>query len=158
IYITLAAIDELVKRRKNDVNINNFNDTFCINIRCLLCNLLTYATSEYVKYSGWNLKKLKDTVRALLCRLLNKIVIKATESLHNNQTKLKQEDYNEYLMKMHKIYYLYYEKLVRYCKYIHDTNEQIDDDKIEMLKVLSKFNNRVGSIHQLFKHDFEMFT
>ncbi|CAF1246690.1 unnamed protein product, partial [Didymodactylos carnosus] len=190
IYITLAAIDELVKRRKNDVNINNFNDTFCINIRCLLCNLLTYSASgnvpvsflwqlfsnnirpelpkenfewtiyvqiiEYVKYSGWNLKKLKDNVRALLCRVLNKIIIKATESLRNNNKKLKKQNCNEHLIKMHKIYYPYYEKMVRYCKYIRDTNEQIDNDKIqEILKVLCEFNNRryrAGSIHQLRLH------
>ncbi|CAF1633665.1 unnamed protein product, partial [Didymodactylos carnosus] len=110
------------KRRKNDVNINNFNNTFCINIRCLLCNLLTYSASgnvpvsflwqlfsnnirpelpkenfewtiyvqiiEYTKYSGWNLKKLNDAFER--SRVLNKIIIKATESLrYNKKTKNK---------------------------------------------------------------------
>ncbi|CAF3098131.1 unnamed protein product [Rotaria sp. Silwood2] len=190
IYITLAAIDELVKQRKNDGDMNHFNDTFTINIRCLICNLLTYTASgnvpasfvwqlfsnnirpdlpkenfewgiyvrliEYVEYSGWDLNKLKANLRALLCRLLNKIIIKATESFRESEAKLKKEKSNDHLIKMHKIYYPYYEKMVRYCKHIRDTNEPIENEKItEILNVLSEFNNRryrVGSIHQLSMH------
>ncbi|CAF1497431.1 unnamed protein product [Rotaria sordida] len=190
IYITLAAIDELVKQRKNDGDMNHFNDTFTINIRCLICNLLTYTASgnvpasfvwqlfsnnirpdlpkenfewgiyvrliEYVEYSGWDLNKLKANLRALLCRLLNKIIIKATESFRESEAKLKKEKSNDHLVKMHKIYYPYYEKMVRYCKHIRDTNEPIENEKItEILNVLREFNNRryrVGSIHQLSMH------
>ncbi|CAF1345261.1 unnamed protein product [Adineta steineri] len=190
IYITLAAIDELVRKRKNDIDINNFNDTFCINIRCLLCNLLTYSASgnvpcsfvwqlftyntrpdlpkdnfewgmyvqiiKYVEYTAWDLTILKKNIRALLCKTLNKIILKATETLRENKLKSKKIDQKEYLYKLHKIYYPYYEKMVRYCKHIRDTNEPIEQDKInEILHVLSEFNNRrycVGSIHQLSIH------
>jgi hypothetical protein len=191
IYITLAAIDELVKKRKNHFEMNHFNDTFSINIRCLLCNLLTYTASgnvpaslvwqlfsnnirpdlpkenfewgiyvritEYVEYTGWNLTKLKTNIRALLCRLLNKIIIKATESFRQSEANLKKyKSSNDYLVKMHQIYYPYYEKMVRYCKHIRDTNQPIEEKKFnEMLDVLSQFNNRryrVGNIHQLSIH------
>ncbi|CAF1029762.1 unnamed protein product [Adineta ricciae] len=119
IYITLSAMDELIKQRSNSSESIDFDDTFSVNIRCLLCNLLTYTASgnvpasfvwqlftrcsrpdipkerfewgiyartiEYVQYTGWNLEKLKFNVRALLCRILNQVVLRVTKPFRESK-------------------------------------------------------------------------
>ncbi|CAF1389457.1 unnamed protein product [Adineta ricciae] len=197
IYITLSAMDELIKQRSNSSESIDFNDTFSVNIRCLLCSLLTYTASgnvpasfawqlftrcsrpdipkerfewgiyartvEYVQYTGWNLEKLKFNVRALLCRMLNQVVLRVTKPFRESEIKEKKSKFGEeYIRRLHTIYYPHYEKLVRYCIHIRETNEPIDQEKVdEIFRVLGVFDNRryrVGSIYQLrrsLKHKFQ---
>lgn len=173
----------------------NFDDTLCINIRCMLAHILTITASgankplsmvwqlfsnntrpdlptedfewgvyanvvQYAMFTGWNVTQLKQNVRALLVRQLNRFVVKATEPLRIQRSADKRkagERMKERCLQLRSTYYPHYKKIVEYCQQIRSTEgAKVDHDKLqEFAAVFFAFNNscvRRGSIFKLMTH------
>jgi hypothetical protein len=114
---------------------------------------------RYAAYVCWNLDQLRQNVRGLLIRQLNKLAITATEPLRAEHTKKKQDlkaGHQLYLQRLHDEYYPGYARLVQRCKECREKGVRMTRQELEgFVELFAQFNNvrvRNGSIAQLTMH------
>jgi hypothetical protein len=114
---------------------------------------------HYTQFSGWETESLKISVRGLICRQLNKLVLRAVEPLHRENAVKKRaakEDHALYIQRLHDEYYPGYHDLVKYVMEIRRSGERPDPQRLmKFAELFNQFPNqrvKTGAIYMLTKN------